>query len=214
MGVSYFSTSLACTRFLHILSIRLQLLGHKPRLWQSQLKFFPSGYSLPSIDGLVHPPPSSSTSFKALKSMMGHIMSNYRVVLHMILHALNTSVCLQLTHRSRKYKLIFIHPLLGPWVWGEIREIERDTHNTEKVLKRQIFLFVAVGKTSNKWQLTNIASNVGITGFDLLMVNKSSTSPNSSSLVHASNGFFRSCLSSQVLLPDHLYWREISRDIL
>ena len=118
MGVSYFSTNLACTRFLHILSIRLQLLGHKPRLWQSQLKFFPSGYSLPSIDGLVHPPPSSSTSFKALKSMLGHIMSNYRVILHVILHVLNPSVCLQLTHRSRKYKLISIHPLLGPCGFG------------------------------------------------------------------------------------------------
>ena len=123
MGVSYFSTNLACTRFLHILSIRLQLLGHKPGLWQSQLKLFPSGYALPSIDGLVHSPPSSSTSFKALKSMLGHIISNYRVILHVILHVLNPSVRLQLTHWSRKYKLISLHPLLGPWVWGEIREI-------------------------------------------------------------------------------------------
>ena len=135
MGVSYFSTNLACTRFLHILSIRLQLLGNKPRLWQSQ-----------SIDGLVHPPPSSSTSFKALKSMLGHIISNYRVILHVIFHVLNPSVCLQLTHRSRKYKLISIHPLLGSRVWGEIREIKRGMHTMQAtVLKRQI-LFVAVGK--------------------------------------------------------------------
>ena len=146
MGVSYFSTNLACTRFLHILSIRLQLLGHKPRLWQSQLKFLPSGYSLPSIDGLVHSPPSSSTSFKALKSMLGHILSDYRVILHVILHVLNPSVRLQLTHRSKKYKLISIHPLLGPWVWGEIREVERDAHNTNKFLKRQIFLLWLSGK--------------------------------------------------------------------
>ena len=32
MGVSYFSTKLECTRFLHIISIRLQLMGHKTRL--------------------------------------------------------------------------------------------------------------------------------------------------------------------------------------
>ena len=115
-------------------------LGHKTRSLQSQLKVFPSGYSLPSIDGLVHPPPSSSTSFKALKSMLGHILSDYRVVLHMILHVLNPSVGLQLTHWSRKYKLISIHPLLGPWVWGEIREIERDTHNTNKSFERTDFI--------------------------------------------------------------------------
>ena len=139
MGVSYFSTNLACTRFLHILSIRLQLLGYKPKLWQSQLKFFPSGYSLPSIDGLVHPPPSSSTSFKTLKSMPGHILSDYRVILHVILHVLNPSVRLQLTHRSRKYKLISIHPLLGPWVWGEIREVERDAHNTNNSFEKTDF---------------------------------------------------------------------------
>ena len=124
--------SLHCTRFPHIVSIRLQFLGHKTRLKQSQLKFLSSGYSLPYIDGLVHPPPSSSTSFKALKSMLGHILSDYRVILHVILHVLDPSVRLQLTYRSRKYKLIFIHPLLGPWVWGEIREIERDAHNTNK----------------------------------------------------------------------------------
>ena len=118
MVVSYFSTKLACTMLLHIVFIGLQLLGHKPRLWQSQLKFFPSGYSLPSIDGLVQPPPSSSTSFKLPKSMIGHILSGYRVVLHVILHVLNPSVCLQLTHRSRKYKLISIHPLLGPCGFG------------------------------------------------------------------------------------------------
>ena len=47
-------------------------------------------------------------------------------------------------------------------------------------------------KTSNKWQLTNIASNVGIKqGFGLLR----STSPNSSSLGHVSDGFLPSCLS-------------------
>ena len=140
MAVSYFSTKLVCARFLHIISIRLQLLGHKPRLWQSQLKFLPSGYSLPSIDGLVHSPPSSSTSFKALKSMLGHIISNYRVILHVILHVLNPSVCLQLTHRSRKYKLISIHPLLGPWVWGEIREVERDAHNTNNSFEETYFI--------------------------------------------------------------------------
>ena len=140
MGVSYFSTNLACTRFLHILSIRLQLLGHKPRLWQSQLKFFPSGYSLPSIDGLVHPPPSSSTSFKALKSMPGHILSDYKVFLHVILHVLNPLVCLLLTHRSRKYELISIHPLLGPWVWGGVREIERDAHNANKRFEKTDFI--------------------------------------------------------------------------
>ena len=140
MGVSYLSTNLACTRFPHILSIWLQLMGHKPRLWQSQLKFFPSGYSLPSIDGLVHPPPSRSTSFKALKSMLGHILFDYRVILHVILHVLNPLVRLQLTHRSRKYKLIFIHPLLGPWVWGEIREIERDAHNTNQSFEKADFI--------------------------------------------------------------------------
>ncbi|XBI71154.1 hypothetical protein VPH35_065444 [Triticum aestivum] len=53
MGVSYLSKKLACTELLHIISIRLQLPGHKPRLWQSQFKFFSSGYSLPSIDGLI-----------------------------------------------------------------------------------------------------------------------------------------------------------------
>ena len=126
MVVSYFSTKLVCTRFLHILSIRLQLLGNKPRLWQSQLKFLPSGYSLPSIDGLVHPSPSSSTSFKTLKSMLGHILSGYRVILHMILHVLNPLVHLQLTHRSKKYELISIHHLLGPCVWGDIRKIKRE----------------------------------------------------------------------------------------
>ena len=136
MGVSNFSTNLACTRFPHILSIRLQLLGHKPRLWHSQLKFSPSGYSLPSIHGLVYPPPSSSTSFKALKSMLCHILSDYSV----ILHVLNPLLCLQLTHRSRKYKLISIHPLLGPWVWGEIRDIERDTHNTNKSCEKTDFI--------------------------------------------------------------------------
>ena len=140
MGVSYFSTDLACTRFLHIISIRPQLLGHKTRSLQSRLKFFPSGYSLPSIDGLVHPPPSSSTSFKALKSMLGHILSDYRVILHVILHVLNPSICLQLTHRSRKYKLISIHHLLGPWVWGEIREIERDTHNANNSFEKKDFI--------------------------------------------------------------------------
>ena len=31
MVVSYFSIELTCTRSLHIISIRLQLLGHKPR---------------------------------------------------------------------------------------------------------------------------------------------------------------------------------------
>ena len=149
MVVSYFSTKLACTRFLHITYIRLQFLGHKPRLWQSQLKFFPSGYSLPSIDGLVHPPPSSSTSFKALKSILGHILSGYSVILHVILHVLNPSVRLQLTHRSRKYKLISIHPLLGPWVWGEIREVERDTHNANNSFEKKDFI-VAVEKTTNK----------------------------------------------------------------
>ena len=97
MVVSYFSTKLACIGFLHIISIRLQIRGHKTRLWQSQLKFFPSGYSLPSIDGLVYPPPSSSTSFKALKSMLGHILSGYSVILHMILHVMNPSVHLQLS---------------------------------------------------------------------------------------------------------------------
>ena len=140
MVVSYFSTKLACTMLLHIISIRLQLLGHKPRLWQSQLKFFPSGYSLPSIDGLVHPPPSSSTSFKALKSMLGHILSDYRVILHVILHVLNPLVRLQLTHRSRKYGFISIHPLLGSWVWGGIREIKRDAHNTNTSFEKTDFI--------------------------------------------------------------------------
>ena len=140
MVVSYFSTKLVCTEFLHIISIRLQLLGHKPRFLQSQLKFLPSGYSLPSIDGLVHPPPSSKTSFKTLKSMLGHIFSGYRVILHVIPHVLNPLARLQLTHRSRKYKLIFIHPLLGPWVWGEIRGIERDTHNTNKSFEKTDFI--------------------------------------------------------------------------
>ena len=149
MVVAYFSTRLVCTRFLHILSIRLQLLGHKPRLWQSQLKFFPSGYSFPSVDGLVHPPPSSSTSFKTLKSMLGHIFSGYRVILHVILHVLNPLVRLQLTHRSTKYKLISICPLLGPWVWGGIREIERDAHSTNNSFEKTGFI-VAVGKTTNK----------------------------------------------------------------
>ena len=115
MGVSYFSTNLACTRFLHILSIRLQLLGHKPKLWQSQLKFFPSGYSLPSIDGLVHPSPSSSTSFKTLKSMPGHILSDYRVILHVILHVLNPSVCLQLIIGSESTSS---SPFILYWVQG------------------------------------------------------------------------------------------------
>ena len=77
--------------------------------------------------------------------MLGHILSGYRVILHVILHVLNPSVRLQLTYRSRKYKLIFIHPLLGPWVWGEIREIERDTHNTNKSFEKTDFI-VAVGK--------------------------------------------------------------------
>ena len=149
MVVSYFSIELASTRFFHIISIRLQFLGHKTRPLQSQLKFFPSGYSLPSIDDLVHPPPSSSTSFKALKSMLGHIMSNYRVILHVILHVLNPSVCLQLTHRSRKYKLISIHPLLGPRVWGEIREVERDAHNTNNSFEKTDFC-CGCRKTSNK----------------------------------------------------------------
>ena len=151
MVVSYFSTKLACTMLLHIISIRLQLLGHKPRLWQSQLKFFPSGYSLPSIDGLVHPPPSSSNSYKALKSMLGHILSGYSVILHVILHVLNPSIHLQLTHRSRKYKLISIHPLLGPWVWGEIREVERDAHNTNNSFEEPGFY---CGCRKNNKQMT------------------------------------------------------------
>ena len=151
MVVSYFSTELACTRFLHIISIRLQILGHKPRLWQSQLKFFPSGYSLPSIDGLVHPPPSSSTSFKALKSMLGHILSGYSVILHVIFHVLNTSVRLQLSHRSRKYEFISIHPLLGPRAfWGKIREIERGTHNTNNSFQKIDFILWLSEKKTNK----------------------------------------------------------------
>ena len=31
IGVSYFTTELACTRLLHIITIRLHLLGRKPR---------------------------------------------------------------------------------------------------------------------------------------------------------------------------------------
>ena len=124
--------------------------GTQAETLESQLKFFPSGYSLPSIDGLVHPPPSSSTSFKALKSMLGHILSGYSVILHVIFPVMNPLVRLQLTYRSRKYEFISIHPLVGPGFRGEIREIERDTHNTDNsFLKRQI-LFVAVGKTSNR----------------------------------------------------------------
>ena len=140
MVVSYFSIELACARYVHIISVRRQLLGHKTRPLQSRLKFFPSGYSLPSIDSLVHHPPSSSTSFKALKSMLGHILFGYSVILHVIFHVLNPSLCLQLTHRSRKYKLISIHPLLGPWVWGEIREVERDAHNTNKSFEKTYFI--------------------------------------------------------------------------
>ena len=140
MFVSYFSTNLTCTRFLHIFSIRLQLLGHKPGSLQSQLKFFPSGYSLPSIDGLVHPPPSSINSYRAPKSMLSHILSGYRVILHVVLHVLNPSVRLKLCHRSRKYGFISIHPLLGPGFWGEIREIERDTHNTNNSFEETYFI--------------------------------------------------------------------------
>ena len=83
-------------------------------------------------------------------------------------------------------------PFILYWVqgfWGGIREIERDAHNTNKSFEKADFI-VAVGKTTNKRQLTNIASNVGIMGFGLLVVNKSSTSPNSSSLDHVSDGFF------------------------
>ena len=86
---------------------------------------------------------------KHLKSMLGHILSDYSVILHMILHVLNPSVRLQLSHWSRKYKLISIHPLLGPWVWGGIREIERDALNTKKSFEKTDFI-VAVEKTSNK----------------------------------------------------------------
>ena len=144
MVVSYFSIEFACTKFLHNTYIRLQFLGDKLRLWQSQLKFFPSGYSLPSIDGLVHPPPSSSTSFKALKSMLGHIMSNYRVILHVILHVLNPSVRVQLTHRSRKYKLISIHPLLGPRVLGwDKRDREGCTQYKQKFWKDRFYLWLS-----------------------------------------------------------------------
>ena len=81
--------------------------------------------------------------------MLGHILSGYRVILHVILHVLNPSVRLQLTHWSRRYKLISIHPLLGSWVWGEIREIERDAHNTNNGFEKIDFI-VAVGKTTNK----------------------------------------------------------------
>ena len=141
--------SLYAQGFFIFLSIRPQLLGHKTRSLQSQLKFFPSGYSLLSIDGLVHPPSSSGTSFKALKGMLGHILSGYSVILHMILHVLNPSVHLPLTHRSREYKLISIHPLLGPWVWGGIREIERDAHSTNNSFEKTCFI-VAIEKTTNK----------------------------------------------------------------
>ena len=78
----------------------------------------PGGYSLPSIDGLVHSPPGSSTSFEAPKSMLGHILSGYSVVLHVIFHVLNPSVRLQLTYRSQKCEGISIHPLLVPRVLG------------------------------------------------------------------------------------------------
>ena len=81
--------------------------------------------------------------------MLGHILSGYRVILHVILHVLNPSVRLQLTYQSRKYKLISIHPLMGPWVWGEIREVERDAHNANNGFKKTYFI-VAVGKTTNK----------------------------------------------------------------
>ena len=72
--------------------------------------------------------------------MPGHILSDYRVILHVILHVLNPSVRLQLTHRSRKYKLISIHPLLGPWVWGELREIKRDTYNANNSFEKTDFI--------------------------------------------------------------------------
>ena len=79
MVVSYFSTKLACTSFFSYPFHKASTSGTQDETLQSQLKFFPSGYSLPSIDGLVHPPPSSSTCFKAPKSMLGHILSGYSV---------------------------------------------------------------------------------------------------------------------------------------
>ena len=81
--------------------------------------------------------------------MLGHILSDYRVILHVILHVLNLSVCLQLTHRSRKYGFISIHPLLGPGVWGGVREIERDAHNANKSFEKTDFV-VAVEKNNKQ----------------------------------------------------------------
>ena len=78
--------------------------------------------------------------FKTLKSMLGHIPSGYSVILHVILHVLNPLARLQLTHRSRKYKLISIHPLLVHGFWGGIREIERDTHNTNNSFQKTDFI--------------------------------------------------------------------------
>ena len=86
--------------------------------------------------------------------MLGPILSDYRVVLHMILHVLNPSVRLQLTHWSRKYKLISIHHLLGPWVWGGIGEIERDAHNTNKSFETADFI-VAVKKNNKQMTAHN-----------------------------------------------------------
>ena len=83
--------------------------------------------------------------------MMGHILSGYRVILHVIFPVLNPSVCLQLTHRSRKIQAHLHSSSIGSmWVWGEIREIERDAHNTNNSFEKTDFIVAVEKKTSNK----------------------------------------------------------------
>lgn len=80
-------------------------------------------------------------------------------------------------------------PFILYWVqgfWGEIREIERDAHNTNKSFEKTDFI-LWLSKNNKEMTAHNVASNVGIKqGFGLLKVNKSSRSSNSSSLAYVS----------------------------
>mgnify|MGYP005843460401 CR=1 FL=1 len=74
---------------------------------------------------------------------------------------------------------------------------------------------VAGGKTTNKWQLTNVASNVGIAGVGSSRGQNLQSRQTLWNLVHASDGFFQSCLSfsssfaKSSLLTRSLSWRPL-----
>ena len=57
-------------------------------------------------------------------------------------------------------------PFILYWVhgfWGEMREMERDAHNTNNSFEKTNFIFVAVGKKiSNKMTAHIVASNVSV----------------------------------------------------